>query len=96
MKNIYELNPQYENVKSYYRKAFVIKETDGSISLQSYNTIVCTIAVGKIYIKDTYSKTTLRHIKEFLRQHAAEIGEEYRTLVEKKFQKQELEKLFAC
>ena len=93
-KKTYALNPKYENVKSYYRKALVIERSDNSISLKSYDTEVCTIAAGKIWIEDTYSSTTLRHIKEFLRQHVAEIGEEYGELIKKNFKKKELEKLF--
>ena len=92
-KKTYELNPKYENVKSYYRKALVTEWSDNSISLKSYDTEVCTIAAGKIWIEDTYSSTTLRHIKEFLRQHVAEIGEEYGELIKKNFKKKELEKL---
>ena len=93
-KNIYALEPKYERVKSYYHKAIIIIWSDNSISLKSYNTEVCTIAKGKIYIQDTYTKTTLRHIKEFLRQHGAELGEEYKGLIAKNFKKKELEKLF--
>ena len=90
-KKTYALNPKYENVKSYYRKALVIEWSDNSITLKSYDIEVCTIAAGKFWIEDTYSRTTLRHIKEFLRQHVAELGEEYEGLIAKNFKKKELE-----
>lgn len=38
-------------------------------TLSSYVTEVATIANGKARVRDTYSNTTLRHIKEFLKQN---------------------------
>lgn len=62
------LNPNYDSRKSFYGKAEVI--TDGNtIKLKSYNTIVAKIENNQPIVFDTYSNTTLRHIKEFLRQY---------------------------
>lgn len=69
-----QLEPIYENVKSYYRKAW-INEYKNSIMLFSYNTHVVTIyknadfTLGKVTVNGMYSATTLRHIKEFLKQY---------------------------
>lgn len=77
-----ELKPQFTNQKSFYKKAEVVtefKEVNGqnirSTSLYSYGRFVAftTMIVGKPEIKsatvfNTYSKTTLKHIKEFLLQ----------------------------
>lgn len=77
-----DLEPIYSNVKSFYNKAKVIRE-NGTIKLQSYNTIVAEIKDGKAHINGWYSATTTRHIKEFLQQYGFEIGT-----------KQQLEKLY--
>lgn len=64
----YNLIPKFDSRKSFYGKA-VVSVDAGSIKLYSYNTLVVEIKnnVPKVY--GTYSQTTLRHIKEFLRQH---------------------------
>lgn len=64
----YQLKPIYENKKSYYNKA-VIEESNGKKTLKSYETDVCFIENNKAVVKETYSQTTLRHIKEFLKQN---------------------------
>lgn len=68
----YELTTQKDTRNSFYGKA-KIKIYDNWVYLQSYNTDVCRISniVGynKAEVFGTYSKTTLRHIKEFLLQH---------------------------
>jgi hypothetical protein len=64
---IYELKPQFESVKSYYRKATVAIEGNKK-TLISYDTKVCTIEGNNVKIDGFYSATTLRHIKEFLKQ----------------------------
>ena len=74
MRNIENLQPIYENVKSYYGKAMVITMDSGEIILKSYDTFVASIKDGKATINGIYSLTTLRHIKEFLRQHGFEVG----------------------
>lgn len=74
-----ELITIFDNAKSFYKKAYTITiETNehGTIKLlYSYNTLVCAICNYK-YILNTdiqekllYSQTTLRHIKEFLKQN---------------------------
>ena len=64
-----ELKPKYENAKSYYKKAEV-EERGHKIILWSYKTAVLIYnkEQGLLTISDTYSNTTLRHIKEFLKQ----------------------------
>ena len=66
---IMELCPYYDSAQSFYGKAKVI-EIENDVFLVSYNTIVAFYnRETKIAeVVDTYSATTLRHIKEFLRQ----------------------------
>ena len=69
----YELLPVYDSRKSFYNKA-IIEEENENIKLYSYNTLVCTLSHNNIILNDTidqsllFSNTTLRHIKEFLKQ----------------------------
>ena len=71
MANIYHLSPQNCRQRDFYGKALVIRETDGRLVLQSYQSRVAEIcADGKrLTIHSWYSKTTARHIKEFALQH---------------------------
>lgn len=69
-----DLKTIYDGQVSFYGKAQV-DESDGKLSLYSYDTLVCTIE-GDGYIlnydvedKYLFSKTTLKHIKEFLKQY---------------------------
>ena len=66
---IMELCPYYDSRQSFYGKAKVI-EIENDVFLSSYDTIVAfynrEAKIPKVY--DTYSATTLRHIKEFLKQ----------------------------
>lgn len=64
----FELTPQLDNARSFYRKAFALHMSDGSIQLKSYDTIVATFKDDKVNVNGTYSMTTLRHIKEFIYQ----------------------------
>ena len=66
---IMELCPYYDSAKSFYGKAKVI-EIENDVFLVSYDTIVAFYnRETKIAeVVDTYSATTLRHIKEFLKQ----------------------------
>lgn len=76
---ITELTPQFENRKSYYRKAFIEHQRidmKNVYTLYSYDTLVCDLVIdidnaGKhtLTVYNTQSNTTLRHIREFLRQH---------------------------
>lgn len=63
-----ELEPIYDRAKSFYKKAFIIRNEDNSIDLLSYSTIVATIKNGELHINGFYSATTLRHLKEFISQ----------------------------
>lgn len=69
-----ELKPIYDRRKSFYKKAFIIRNADNSIDLLSYATIVATIKDGKLHINGFYSNTTLRHIKEFIEQMGFQCG----------------------
>lgn len=64
-----ELCPHYDSAQSFYGKAKVF-EIENDVFLMSYDTIVAFFnrdtKIAKVM--DTYSATTLRHIKEFLRQ----------------------------
>lgn len=78
---VYELSAKYDSRASFYGKAQVIEEDDGTLTLQSYSTKVAKIipahakktgsgwANKKAEVYGTYSQTTLRHIKEFLVQN---------------------------
>jgi len=63
-----KLIPQYDSRKSFYGKANVRTE-NGKLILRSYDTDVAHIENGKAIIHGTYSTTTKRHIKEFLKQN---------------------------
>ena len=63
-----ELIPRHDSRKSFYNKA-KIKTEDNKLILISYKTEVCIIENNKPFIKGFYSVTTLRHIKEFLKQN---------------------------
>jgi hypothetical protein len=72
-KNIYGLKPKYDSAKSFYRKAMV--ETDGNAKkLYSYDTLVASVknGVGEVY--NLQSKTTTRHVREFLLQEGCDAG----------------------
>lgn len=64
----YELNAIHDGRKSFYGKAGVI-EDNGIKTLRSYATNVAKIEDGIPKVFGTYSVTTLRHIKEFLKQN---------------------------
>lgn len=65
----YELEARYDSRASFYGKARVEVHEDGTKRLWSYSTHVASIKGGKPMVFDTYSTTTLRHIKEFLKQN---------------------------
>jgi len=73
MKN--ELRCVFDTRASFYRKAFVI-ESEKSKVLISYDTKVCIISKNTAQIMQdiNLSNTTLRHIKEFLRQNSLAVG----------------------
>ena len=69
----YELLPIYDSKKSFYHKA-IIEEENENIKLYIYNTLVCTLLHDNIILNNNvdqsllFSNTTVRHIKEFLKQ----------------------------
>ncbi len=69
MRDIYDLVPRFDTAKSYYGKAQVELITDGAI-LYSYGTIVAKFQHGLVSVEvDKLTQTTLRHVKEFLKQN---------------------------
>ena len=74
----YELAPVFDSRKSFYGKARV--KVDGNTShLVSYSTVVAIVTYlpdgAKLArITGVYSRTTTRHIREFLRQHGFKPG----------------------
>jgi hypothetical protein len=65
----YDLAPKYDARASFYGKARVEIDDNGNQTLYSYNTKVAEILNGKPIVYGTYSQTTMRHIKEFLKQN---------------------------
>lgn len=65
-----QLAPFHDSRKSFYGKATVEHEGDSDV-LYSYNTRVAEVnnSTRTAKVHGTYSPTTLRHIKEFLKQH---------------------------
>lgn len=67
---IYDLKPSYDARKSFYGKAQVGTGDKGDKNrLYSYDTLVAEMKDGKPVVYGTYSQTTLRHIKEWLKQN---------------------------
>lgn len=68
--NEYYLKPLHDSRNSFYNKATVSLDSD-SVKLYSYKTLVAELTnkcrVAKVY--NVQSQTTLRHVKEFLKQH---------------------------
>ena len=64
------LLPRYDSRKSFYGKARLIHLDNGTIQLQSYDTVVCEIDKAGNFkmLWDGKTQTTNRHIKEFKRQ----------------------------
>lgn len=101
-----ELLPVFENVKSYYKKAEVKKYYNKNniivkYELLSYNTLVLTYKESKIKLNKNIKKelltsqTTLRHIKEFIKQYYYLLDEETKKTLEKNnFSKKTLLQLF--
>ena len=65
---IFELVPRYDTRKSFYGKARVVDYENGTIELQSYDTIVSRCVNGKVEELGKWSATTTRHQKEFRKQ----------------------------
>lgn len=71
-----DLSTQYDSRKSFYGKAHVVTDDDGTQTLYSYNTPVVEIKDGKVNLLPMWdsSQTTLRHVKEFLQQNGFSVG----------------------
>lgn len=78
--DVYDLSPRYDSRNSFYGKARVEEKDDGTKILYSYGSKVAMIKDGKAilglgkdhgyeYLLWAYSPTTLRHVKEFLKQN---------------------------
>lgn len=106
MKNkINELKPIFEGVKSYYNKANIKKYYKNDLvykmELLSYNTSILYLKDSKIHFnykninnKNIYSNTTLRHIKEFLKQNYYYLITNYEEILKKdKLTKNDIKKL---
>ena len=65
----YLLKPKYDSRKSFYGKATVESDGVGHSHLISYETKVAEIGAGVLKVYGFYSPTTLRHIKEYAKQH---------------------------
>lgn len=65
---IYELSARYDSRASFYGKAHVIDHENGTLELQSYNTIVSRCINGKVEHLGRWSQTTSRHQREFEKQ----------------------------
>lgn len=67
-----ELAAIHTTRKSFYGKAKILIQNNGTIQLQSYNTIVCEIDTNNNFVMlwDGKSNTTTRHINEFKKQFA--------------------------
>ena len=73
------LIPEYTSQKSFYNKAYILKYYNKynlivNYELYSYNTLFLVLKSDKIYLNYNiendllFSNTTLKHIKEFLKQ----------------------------
>ncbi len=65
-----ELRTVYSNQQSFYKKAFVKEDEDGTQYLYSYYSLIIT-NFGNVLIfeKDVnYSLTTMKHVREYLKQ----------------------------
>ncbi|MBO7734834.1 MAG: hypothetical protein J6S67_19900 [Methanobrevibacter sp.] len=66
----YELHPRYDARQSFYGKARVDTGDKGDKNkLYSYDTLVAEMIGGKPVVYGIYSATTLRHIKDWLKQN---------------------------
>ena len=78
---VYDVAPEFDSRKSFYGKAKVDVRPDGTQILYSYGTPVCKITkdgdvtlLKRGYLGWASSQTTLRHVKEFLKQNGKEAG----------------------
>ena len=73
-----ELQPSWSKLKSFHGKAMVGTKENGDKYLKSFGFLVCEIIDGKIKIHNEIdkwdSKTTIRHINNFLYENQFETG----------------------
>lgn len=81
LKHFYELSPVYDSRQSFYGKALVEETENRDKVLYSYMTIVSkynpkekTAEIYGGYAYDNLTATTLRHIREFLKQNGMPTG----------------------
>lgn len=69
-----ELSPLHSSRQSFYGKAKVLILNNGTVQLQSYDTVVCEIDTHNNFkmLWSGKSNTTSRHINEFKKQFLAE------------------------
>lgn len=74
-----QLKPCYSSNKSFYNKAVIIEEGN-KIILKSYKTNVAYIKHNHAYVilnkkgkKALYSNTTIKHVKDFLKQYGFKV-----------------------
>ena len=92
---MYDLSTQYDSRKSFNNKAYVYTDGKGNDTLYSYNTPVVKIIGDKVILlqKWNFSATTVRHVKEFLKQHGfkadsiAQIAKDYGSTVKESCRK---------
>ena len=66
----YNLETIYSTQKSFYGKATITELENGHKILTSYNTNVCELDKNNNIVEiGYYSKTTLKHVNEFLQQN---------------------------
>lgn len=103
---IKELETIYTDQKSFYKKAFIKYYYNKynliyKYELLSYNTSILYLKDSKIYFnekdinnKKIYSQTTLKHIKEFIKQHYYYLELYYKDILNKdKLTKKDIQKL---
>ena len=73
-----KLSCVYDKRNSFYGKAKVLIDDEGNKYLKSYNSIIAEIHKDKVKINSNipncFSQTSLRHIKEFLKQNGFKVG----------------------
>ena len=63
-----ELQAIFDSRQSFYKKAYIKHKSNGDIILQSYSTDVAVIHADGTFEAEKYSRTTDRHIREFMKQ----------------------------
>ena len=66
-----ELRTVYSNQESFYKKAFVKEDEDATQYLYSYYTLIITNYGKALKFEEDinlYSNTTMKHVREYLRQ----------------------------